>query len=83
MSLETSYPTASPITKIINMYPILVCTTSDGKMIVYTISFFDGIDKDMTKWIVLASVMGGVTLLLLMGLVLEIRYNKIKERAKE
>lgn len=50
---------------------------------VFSISFFDGIDKDKTKWVVLSSVMGGVTLVLLMGLVLEIRYNKLKERVKE
>jgi hypothetical protein len=65
------------------MSPILICTTDDGKMMVFKISFFDGIDKDMTKWVVLSSVMGGATLLLLMGLVLEIRFNKLKERVKE
>lgn len=52
-------------------------------MIVYSISFFDGLDKDMTKWVVLSSVMGSVVLVLLLGLVLEIRYNRIKERLKE
>ena len=62
---------------------MLVCFSQNGKMIVYSISFFDGLDKDMTKWVVLSSVMGSVVLVLLLGLVLEIRYNRIKERLKE
>lgn len=53
-----------------------MCTTTDGKLIIYKIEIFDGQDHDMTKWIVLSVVMSTVVVGLLVAMAHEIRYNR-------
>ena len=55
--------------KFLNLYPTLVTGTLDGKVIIYTISFYDGTDADDEKWIILAAALSSSIAILLVGLV--------------
>jgi hypothetical protein len=58
----------NPIKLFLNLYPTLLAASSTGELNVYTISFYDGIDSEPSKWYILSGTLGGVLGLLGIGM---------------